>query len=150
MPSTLSLALHVDCRAKQPSPAEPMRVERSQLGHGLDVDEEDPSSTSRSRSTVESTSYVAVNLDVRGQRRRQTVDVHTTCSLNRGFPLTSFDTFLAFRSGGSCTAGSEWGGHRVDLPRGKARHEIFRGIKPVRRRAYKHASDVIKQTKVRG
>jgi hypothetical protein len=34
--------------------------------------------------------------------------------------------------------------------RGKARLEVFRGVEPVRRRAYKHANDVIEQTKFLG
>jgi hypothetical protein len=85
------------------------------------VDDDDLRSTSMS--TVESTSYVAVNLNVRGQRRRQTVEVNHRLRPNCHF------LFL----------------RRVRSAPGKTRHK-FRGIKLVSRPAYKHACDVTKHT----
>jgi hypothetical protein len=100
---------------------------------------------------VESTSYVAVNLNVRGQRRRQTVDVKPSTSyvavnhrsvdvdhrLRPASPfLSSLDASLAFWSGGVPGRSGPW----------QDAAQIFRGVKPVRRRAYKHATRVIKHT----
>src|SRR4029079_4915019 len=52
-----------------------------------EIDEADLRSTSRS--AVGSTSYVALNVNVRGQRRRQTVNVHLVWVQNRRFPRWS-------------------------------------------------------------